>query len=153
MQILDPLRAHVWQTSRGTKHCAPRPATTFLRVNMSQFYIYLTKFHENPWNSVKSKNMWQNKLFLGHIGQSGPRNGQPSSQTATYQKTEGTQSYLRIWGTYDPIESGPSDPKKIGLYGCSVKKCRFWTPWEPMFDRPAGVLNIARPAPPPLFCE
>ena len=66
MQILDPLRAHVWQTSRGTKHCVPQPAIIFLRVNMSQFYIYITKFHENPWNSVKSKKMWQNKLFLGH---------------------------------------------------------------------------------------
>ena len=42
------------------------------------------------------------------------------------------QSCLRIWGTYDPIESGSSDPKKWGLYGCSVKKCRFsgqkWAP-------------------------
>merc|ERR1712055_859206 len=27
-----------------------------------------------------------------------------------------------IWGTYDPIESGPSDPKKWGLYRRSVKK-------------------------------
>ena len=35
------------------------------------------------------------------------------------------QSYLRIWGTCDPIESGPSDPKKWGLYRRSVKKCRF----------------------------
>ena len=61
----------------------------------------------------------------GHFGQSVTRNGPPSGQTATYRKTEGIQSYLRIWGTYDPIESGPSDPKKWGLYGCSVKKCRF----------------------------
>merc|ERR1712173_86116 len=38
---------------------------------------------------------------------------------------EGIQSYLRIWGTYDPIESGPSEPKKWGLYRRSVKKCRF----------------------------
>ena len=35
----------------------------------------------------------------------GPRNGPPGGQTATYQKTEAIQSYLRIWGTYDPIES------------------------------------------------
>ena len=34
----------------------------------------------------------------------------------TYRKTEGIQSYLRIWGTYDPIESDPSEPKKWGLY-------------------------------------
>ena len=50
----------------------------------------------------------------GHFGQSGLRNDPPSGQTATYQKTEGIQSYLRIWGTYDPIESGPSDPEKSG---------------------------------------
>ena len=40
----------------------------------------------------------------------------------TYWKTEGIQSYLRIWGSYGPIESGPSERKKGGLYGCSVKK-------------------------------
>ena len=54
-----------------------------------------------------------------------PKNGPPSSQTASYQKTEVTQSYLRIWWTYGHIESDPSDPKKWGLYGCSVKKYRF----------------------------
>ena len=53
------------------------------------------------------------------------KNGPPSGQTATYRKTEVIQSYLRIWGTYDPIELGPSDPKKWGLYRRSVKKCRF----------------------------
>ena len=43
----------------------------------------------------------------------------------TYRKTEGIQSYLRIWGTYDPIESGPSEPKKWAFHRCSVKKCRI----------------------------
>ena len=37
-----------------------------------------------------------------------------------------------MWGRYYPIESGPWDPKKWGLYGRSVKKCRFsgqkWAP-------------------------
>ena len=41
------------------------------------------------------------------------RNSPPSGQTATYRKTKGIQSYLRIWGTYDPIESSPPDPKKM----------------------------------------
>ena len=41
------------------------------------------------------------------------------------RKTKVIQSYLSIWGTYDPIELGPSDPKKWGLYRRSVKKCRF----------------------------
>ena len=48
----------------------------------------------------------------GHFGQSVPKNGPPSGQTATYRKTKGIQSYLRIWGCYDPIESGPSETKK-----------------------------------------
>ena len=61
----------------------------------------------------------------GHFGQSGPQNGPPSGQTATYRKTKVIQSYLRMWGTYDPIESELSDPKKLGLYGCSVKKGDF----------------------------
>ena len=41
---------------------------------------------------------------------------------AIYRKTKVIQSYLRMWGTYDPIELELSDPKKLGLYGCSVKK-------------------------------
>ena len=61
-----------------------------------------------------------------------PKNGPPSGRTASYRKTEVIQSYLRMWGSYDPIESGPSDPKKWGLYGRSVKKCTFlcqkWAP-------------------------
>ena len=40
-----------------------------------------------------------------------------SAQTATYRKTEGIQSYLRIWGTYDPNEAGQSEPKKWGFIG------------------------------------
>ena len=64
-------------------------------------------------------------LVNSHFGLLGPKNGAPSDQTATFRKTEVIQSYLRIWGTYDPIESGPSDPKKWGLYRRSVKKCRF----------------------------
>ena len=61
-----------------------------------------------------------------------PKNGPPSGRTASYRKTEVIQSYLRMWGSYDPIESGPSEPKKWGLYGRSVKKCTFsgqkWAP-------------------------
>ena len=43
----------------------------------------------------------------GQIPARRPKNGPPSGQTATYRKTEVIQSYLRMWGTYDPIESGP----------------------------------------------
>ena len=38
-----------------------------------------------------------------------------SQKTAIYRKSEVIQSYLRIWGTYDPIESGPSEPKNWGV--------------------------------------
>ena len=55
-----------------------------------------------------------------------PKTGPSSGQTATYRKTKVIQSYLRMWGCYDPIGLDPSDPKKWGLYGRSVKKCRFW---------------------------
>ena len=44
---------------------------------------------------------------------------------AIYRKTKVIQSYLRMWESYDPIESEPSDPKKLGLYGCSIKKGDF----------------------------
>ena len=56
-------------------------------------------------------------LKKGHFGQSGPENGSPSAQTGTYQKSEGIQSYLRTWESYDLIESGPSEPKKLGFMG------------------------------------
>ena len=59
-------------------------------------------------------------------------NDPPSGQMIIYRKTECIQSYLRIWGRYDPIESGPSDTKKWGLYKRSVEKSRFlgqkWAP-------------------------
>ena len=81
--------------------------------------IYFEADHNKLVSSQKSSIFGPQK---GHFGQSGPRNGPPGGQTATYQKTEGIQSYLRIWGSYGPIESGPSERKKGGLYGCSVKK-------------------------------
>ena len=53
----------------------------------------------------------------GHFGQSGPENDPPSGRTGTYQKTEGIQSYLRIWARYDPIELGLCEAKKVGYMG------------------------------------
>ena len=48
----------------------------------------------------------------------GGRKTAPSGQTTTYRKTEVIQSYLRIWGTCDPIGLDSSDPKKWGIYVC-----------------------------------
>ena len=64
--------------------------------------IYFEADHKKLVSSQKSSIFGPQK---GHFGQSGPRNGPPSGQTATYQKTKGIQSYLRIWGTCD--QSGP----------------------------------------------
>ena len=61
----------------------------------------------------------------GHFRQLGPYNGLPSSQTATFRKTEGIQSYLRICGCYDFIKSGSSEPKQKGFYRCSVTNLIF----------------------------
>ena len=63
------------------------------------------------------------RAILGNWGQ---KNGLLSGQTATYRKPKAIQSYLRMWGSYDPTESGLSEPKKGGLYWCSVKKNRFF---------------------------
>ena len=67
--------------------------------------IYFEADHKKLVSSQRSSIFGPQK---GHFVQSGPRNGPPVGQTATYRKTEGIQSYLRIRGTYDPIESGPS---------------------------------------------
>ena len=66
------------------------------------------------------------QVGVGHFLKSQiTENGPPSGQTTNCRKTEAIRSNLRIWGTCDSIESDPSDPKKWGLYGCSVKKWRF----------------------------
>ena len=49
----------------------------------------------------------------------------------TYRKTEGIQSCLRIWGSYDPIEWSPSEPKKWGYMGVAWKKADLWTKMGP----------------------
>ena len=84
--------------------------------------IYFEADHKKLVSSQKSSIFGPQK---GHFVQSGPRNGPPSGQTATYQKTKGIQSSLRIWRSCHPIESGPSEPKKWGFHRCSVKKRRI----------------------------
>ena len=53
----------------------------------------------------------------GHFEHSGPESGPPSGPMGTYKKTEGIQSYLRIWARYDPIEPGLFEAKKVGYMG------------------------------------
>ena len=85
--------------------------------------IYFEADHKKLVSSQKSSIFGPQK---GHFVQSGPRNGPPNGQTATYQKTKGIQSSLRIWRSCHPIESGLSEPKKWGFHRCSVKKRRIW---------------------------
>ena len=44
---------------------------------------------------------------------------------ATYRKTEDIQSYISIWGRYNPFETGPSERKKSKIYEYRVKKQIF----------------------------
>ena len=62
---------------------------------------------------------WPKNIFdlvNGDFGHWRLQNGLPRGQTATYRKTEGIQSYLRIWGRYDPIKSGPFEPNKLETF-------------------------------------
>ena len=98
--------------------------------------VFLVSGHdgnEEIGGCAQQIDFWPKNRLLGpKRGTLGNRGRKTARQTAIYRKTKVIQSYLRIWGTYDPIESGSSDPKKWGLYGCSVKKCRFsgqkWAP-------------------------
>ena len=71
-------------------------------------FFVLTLMHRGPRGS-RGGPFWAKK---GQNPARKPENNPPSNQTATYRETEVIQSYLRTWGTYDPIESGPSDLKK-----------------------------------------
>ena len=114
------------------------------------------QFHKIQCNSIRYNSIpcstircnaiqWNNMHFWpknGNFRQLGPYNGLPNSRMGTYRKTKGIQSYLRIWGCYDPIESGPSETKKGCLYGCSVKKLRFWAQKGPLW----AIGAMKRPA-------
>ena len=113
--------------------------------------VFLVSRHDGTkkkWTMSTKIDFWPKNIIFwpkkGYFGQLGPKNGLLSGQTATYRKPKAIQSYLRMWGSYDPIEPGPSDPQKWGLYGCSVKKNsfegQFWAkngPWTPPGACPA----------------
>ena len=116
----------------GQKWTLPPPHEPAPQRGKHKNVVFLVSRHDGNnffwWCLQKMSSRPKNCIFdpkKGHFGQSGPENGLPSSGMGTYRKTKCIQSYLRIWGRYDPIESGPSEPKKGGLYGCSVKKSRF----------------------------
>ena len=126
-----PKMAKIQPGGRKTaRRAAERPPTGKPKLSRvtsgcGEDIIPLSRVRETTKKWFRAKN----SIFgpqKGHFGQSGPRNGPPAGQTATYRKTEGIQSYLRIWGTYDPIESWPFELKKWGFHRCSVKKCKIW---------------------------
>ena len=90
--------------------------------------------------SLKKNDFWPFLHFWlcqglnGHFGLLGTKNNRPSSQRATCRKTEGVQSYVSMLGRYTPIELGLSEPKKWGLYGCSVKNADFGQFWGVDFE-------------------
>ena len=84
------------------------------------------QYHAVPYNAMPYNGIiciFAHKK--GHFRQLGPYNGLPSSQTATFRKTEGIQSYLRICGCYDLIKSGLSEPKKRDFMGVAQKNLIF----------------------------
>merc|ERR1712175_21775 len=59
---------------------------------------------------TKIRGTSESKVGIAKNGQNmarRPKNGPLSGRTASYRKTEVIQSYLRMWGRYYPIESGP----------------------------------------------
>ena len=109
-----------WTNTSGTAYNWPN-----LEPMQVAFYLAgeITQVKESiPWVRCASGNVFEavhKKLNLGpkqhfwaqkrQFWAIGPWNGPKSGQTAIYWKTEGVQSYLRIWGTYDPIDLDPSD--------------------------------------------
>ena len=104
--------------------------------------------HAIPYNTMKYLTVQCNGTIciFGHktvnFRQLGPYNSLPDRRMGTYLKPKGIQSYLRIWGSYDPIGSNPSETKKGVLYECSVKNQIFGP-----FLAQKGAL--APPPPPP----
>ena len=122
-----------FEANFGPKTCPCTPQELARHYDKHENIVFLVPSHHKSkkiGGCPEKMDFWPKNNTFGpkkaHFGQSSPKNGLLSGQTATYRKTKGIQSCLMIWGTYDPIELGPSDPKKWGLYGCSVKKCRFW---------------------------
>ena len=61
---------------------------------------------DNDDRKIADEKVPKNSIFgpkKCHFRQSVPKNCLPSSRTGTYRKTEGIQSYLRTWGSYDSI--------------------------------------------------
>ena len=96
----------------GQKRALASPLENAQQHEQQENIVFLVSRHDSNGEiggCAQKKIFWaENSTFgpkKGHLGQSVPKNGPPSGQKATYRKTKGIQSYLRIWGTCD--QSGP----------------------------------------------
>ena len=74
-----------------------------------------TKFR---WSWTKIRHTFSSDVGIAKYGQhlaQRPKNSPLNDEMIIYRKTEVIQSYPRIWGSYDPFESDPSEPKKWGF--------------------------------------
>ena len=90
----------------------------------------------------KSKAFWGKMVHLRHPG-------------SVKKAREGAKMLNIDWDNPDRVFEGVLDdlglPQGL-LVIFSQWMTRYWPPWELMFYRPAGVLNIACYTPPSLFC-
>ena len=93
----------------GQKRALAAPLELAQQHEQHENVVFLVSGHDGnkEIGGCAQKNWFraENSTFApkkGHFGQSVQKNGPPSGQTATYRKTKDIQSYLRIWGTYDP---------------------------------------------------
>ena len=110
-----------WNPTRSKKAYSYR-CLHMMQCNYIQNYAipYATiQFHAVPCDA-----MWCNWIIC-IFGPLGPYSSLPNCRMGTFRKTKGIQIYFRIWGCYDPIGSALPEPKRAGLYGCSVNKSDF----------------------------
>ena len=90
-----------------------------LGVLLTSFYDYIITYSSDccclPDNHLQEAVSSFRQLQLLFYKEKGMK---MIGQMTIYRKIEVIQSYLRIWGRYTAIESGPSELKKWGFYRC-----------------------------------
>ena len=113
-----PQKNEYFQAKNGPRRPPRRPLCNRFNTKTLPFWCPVMKVTKKL-DGITKKWIWGRKNCIfgskkDHFRQSVLENGPPSSRTDTYRKTEGIQSYLRTWGSYDPIRSGPSEAKQGG---------------------------------------
>ena len=97
----------------------------------------------NIW-AILSPSRVQKELFSGLLGN--PGSAKKAWKWVKLHNTDGVDPY----GVFGGVLDYPRLPQGL-LMIFSQWMIRFWTPWEPMFDRALGVLNIFGTIQLPLF--